>query len=94
MERTRAKKVNPFTEPADMLCALMAEYGMSTATIAARTKLTPGQVSYRALTKFGIRRAHYRNGQSLGSRAIMKHGLKWIEADVEHELRQRLGLQK
>lgn len=94
MERAKSKRVNPFTEPADMLCALMAEYGMTTRFISERTKLTPGQVSYRALTKFGIRRSNYRNGQSLGSRAILKHGLKWIESEMERELRQRLGLDK
>lgn len=63
---------------------------MSTNAIAAATHLTTGQVIYRT-GKFGIKRAHYRNGQSLGAVAVMKNGHKWIGAGLEEELRQRLG---
>ncbi len=76
-----------------MMVALMAEFGMSTIAISERTKLTPGQVSYRT-GKFGIKRAFYRNGESIGARAVMRHGHEWIQADVERQLRQKLGLQR
>lgn len=85
------RKVDPFTEPTDFQCALMAEFGMSTKAIVEHTQLTPSQVCYRTRNKFQIRRADYRNGMSLGARTVLRYGRQWVGYELETKLRAAIG---
>lgn len=89
-ERTKPRRVNPFTEANDFTAALMGDLGFSTHAVVEMTGLTKSQVGYR-LNKFGIKRANYRNGVSLGARVVLQRGRSWIGYALERELRDRMG---
>lgn len=88
--RTTPRRVDPFTEESDFKCALMAEFGMSTKAIAQHTDLTVSQVGYRT-SKFKIKRADYRNGNSIGARTVMRFGRQWVGYEIEQKLRAEMG---
>lgn len=91
MTTTIRKKVNPLTEPNDFKCALAGEFGFSTKHIESQTGLTTSQISYR-LRKFGITRANYRNGDSIGARAVLQQARQMVGYQLENNLRTKLGI--
>lgn len=89
---TAPRRVDPFSEPTDFQCALMAEFGMSTKAIVEHTQLTPAQVDYRTRNKFHIKRSSYRNGASLGARTVLRFGRQWVGYELEQRLRSEIGV--
>lgn len=59
----KPRRVDFFTYDEDFECAYLAALGRSNRNIIARTKLTPGKITYR-LKKAQIKRMDYRDGTS------------------------------
>lgn len=85
MTKTQPRKVDWINNAWDFDVALMGELGLSSKAIASSTGLTEFQVGYR-LHKGGIKRSHYRNGDSEVSRIVMKHSDLFSKV-VERHLR-------
>lgn len=60
--RRSPRPVDPVNNDQDFKCLLLAMYGRSNRAIISKTKLSPGQISYR-LRKFEVSRMDYRNGE-------------------------------
>ena len=60
---SKPRRVDWFSYDEDFECAYLAAIGRSNRSIIARTKLTPGKITYR-LRKAQIRRVDYRDGNS------------------------------
>jgi hypothetical protein len=69
----------------DRECALLGAMGFSTGYIAAKTKLSPGQVGYR-LGKAGIFRADFRNGSSEFAKLVLRQSRPVVDAQLEAHL--------
>lgn len=71
----------------DHECAMLLAMGYSTTYIASKTRLSPGQVSYRAW-KSGISRAEYRNGSSPFAKAVLQVARGTVEVKLLSHLRR------
>lgn len=72
----------------DLHCAILGSMGFSTKFIVSETGLTPCQVSYR-LHKGKIKRADYRNGESVMAERILQRALP-----PRNQIANTLGLKK
>jgi hypothetical protein len=63
-----------WTSDEDLQCAILGGLGFSTKMIAERTGLSPCQISYR-LNKAEIKRADYRNGESVMAMRVMERSI-------------------
>lgn len=68
----RHRRVNFFENTSDFKTALLASLGFSTLYIKQNTNLSESQITYR-LKKAQIRRAEYRNGESLAAAFVLEH---------------------
>lgn len=76
-----------FQDTKDFECALLASLGFSDKLIISRTKLTPGQISYR-LKRAGISRQNYRDGKSTLSKLVTNRVQESAKAEVERKIRK------
>lgn len=69
-----------FTVDEDYEAAFLGSLGFSTRCIQSRTKLSPGQVTYR-LKKAAIRRIDYRDGTSETATLVLR-----LRPQINHQL--------
>lgn len=62
VRRQSPRPVDPVNNWQDRWCLLLAMRGRSNRAIIKRTRLTPGQISYR-LKKYDVSRMEFRNGE-------------------------------
>jgi hypothetical protein len=89
MTRTKPITANPLDRSDNFRCLLLADFGFSTEYIRKETGLTPSQVSYR-VRKYGIKRKYYRDGTSLGAKAVMGQAMHEVEPKMKRALTQVL----
>lgn len=90
MEATRKAKprrVDFYIYKQDFDAVLYGSLGQTTAAIAASTKFSKGQVSYR-LRKAGVRLNDYRSGQSHIAKVVLKNMRPTLERELYAVLKQ------
>jgi len=84
----KPRRVDFFGIDEDYEAAFLGSLGFSTRCIQARTKLSPGQVTYR-LKKAAIRRIDYRDGTSETATMVMRLRPS-IDKQLVHYLKETL----
>jgi hypothetical protein len=83
--RKAPRRVHPLKYQTDFEVLYLGACGQSTRFIQSQTGLTACQIQYR-LSKDGIRRADFRNGESIYSGYILKLARPWISKSLNKSL--------
>lgn len=73
------------------VAGMLANLGIGTKTIAMKTGLKPGSISYR-LRCAGVRISDYRTGRSETAQYVMQHAERFAQQDFTAKLRDKLKL--
>jgi hypothetical protein len=84
----KPRRVDFFAIDEDYEAAFLGSLGFSTRCIQGRTKLSPGQITYR-LRKAAIRRVDYRDGTSEIATMVMRLQPQ-VDKQLVHHLRETL----
>jgi hypothetical protein len=82
----KSHRVDFFDNSSDYEAAFLGSLGFSTRCIQRRTKLRPGQITYR-LRKAAIRRVDYRDGDSDMATIVLRGMRGAIESELTKYLR-------
>lgn len=83
----KPRRVDFLGNDSDYEAAFLGSLGFSTRCIMAKTKLRPGQITYR-LKKAAIRRIDYRDGNSDMAVLVLRNMRPALEKEVMHYLRE------
>jgi hypothetical protein len=89
MKNHKPIRVDFLSNDSDYEAAFLGSLGFSTRCIQTRTKLSPGQITYR-LRKATIRRIDYRDGTSDMASLVLRQARPAIEAELNKYLKHLL----